>query len=81
MSLARYDNRKGFCRYVANKRKMGDNVGLCWKETRDMATLDMEKAEVLNDFCASYSMASASATLLQLRNGNASAGRKTLQAL
>lgn len=44
LSLARYDNRKGFCRYLANKRKTGDNVGLCWKETRDVATLDMEKA-------------------------------------
>lgn len=43
LSLARYDNRKGFCRYVANKRKTGDNVGPCWKETRDMASLGYGK--------------------------------------
>lgn len=77
LSLARdvKDNGKGFHRYIANKRKPRDDVGPLRKETGDLTTLDMKKAEVLNDFCASYSMASASATLLKLRNGNTGAGR------
>lgn len=55
LSLARdvKDNGKGFHRYIANKRKPRDDVGPLRKETGDLTTLDMKKAEVLNDFCAS----------------------------
>ncbi|KFQ47588.1 hypothetical protein N333_10656, partial [Nestor notabilis] len=55
LNLARdvKDNRKGFCRYVANKRHTSDNVGPLQKLLGELATLDLEKAEVLNDFFAS----------------------------
>lgn len=46
------DYRKGFYRFVANKRKMRHNVGPLWKEMGAVATLDKEK-EVLNKFYTS----------------------------
>ncbi|GAB0179938.1 mitochondrial enolase superfamily member 1 [Grus japonensis] len=46
-------NKKSFYRYVSDKRKTSEYVGPLWKETRDLVTQDMEKAEVLNDFFAS----------------------------
>jgi len=46
-------NKKSFCRYLSGKRKTRENVGPLWKETGDLVTQDMEKAEVLNDFFAS----------------------------
>ncbi|GAB0176707.1 mitochondrial enolase superfamily member 1 [Grus japonensis] len=55
ISLARdvKDNKKSFCRYVSEKRRMRENVGPLRNETGDLVTQDMEKAEVLNDFFAS----------------------------
>ncbi|GAB0176277.1 hypothetical protein GRJ2_000092900 [Grus japonensis] len=55
ISLARdvKDNKKSFYRYVSDKRKMRENVDPLWKETGDLVTRNMEKAEVLNDFFAS----------------------------
>uniref|UniRef100_A0A8B9ITC8 Reverse transcriptase domain-containing protein n=1 Tax=Amazona collaria TaxID=241587 RepID=A0A8B9ITC8_9PSIT len=47
------DNRKGFFRYIANKRQTRDTVGPLQKLSGELATLDLEKAEVLNDFFAS----------------------------
>uniref|UniRef100_A0A8B9F277 Reverse transcriptase domain-containing protein n=1 Tax=Amazona collaria TaxID=241587 RepID=A0A8B9F277_9PSIT len=47
------DNRKGFYRYVTNKRQTRDNVGPLRKLSGELDTLDLEKAEVLNDFFAS----------------------------
>ncbi|KFV10376.1 hypothetical protein N340_10119, partial [Tauraco erythrolophus] len=46
-------NKKNFYRYVSDKKRSRENVGLLQKETGDLATFDMEKAEVLNDFFAS----------------------------
>ncbi|KAK4818694.1 hypothetical protein QYF61_017915 [Mycteria americana] len=46
-------NKKSFYRYVGDKRKTRENVGPLQKETGDLVTWDMEKAEVLNDFFAS----------------------------
>ncbi|GAB0177945.1 mitochondrial enolase superfamily member 1 [Grus japonensis] len=43
-------NKKSFYRYVSDKRKMMENVGLLWKETGDLVTQYMEKAEVVNEF-------------------------------
>ena len=43
-------NKKSFYRYVGDKRKTRENVGPLCKEMGDLVTLDMEKAEVLNDF-------------------------------
>ncbi|KFQ42374.1 hypothetical protein N333_07813, partial [Nestor notabilis] len=55
LNLARdvKNNRKGFYRYIANKRQTRDNVGPLQKLSGGLATLDLEKAEVLNDFFAS----------------------------
>ncbi|KFP87718.1 hypothetical protein N310_01981, partial [Acanthisitta chloris] len=47
------DNKKSFNRYVTCKRKARDNVGPLRKKTGELATLDIEKAEVLNDFFSS----------------------------
>uniref|UniRef100_A0A8B9FTL9 Reverse transcriptase domain-containing protein n=1 Tax=Amazona collaria TaxID=241587 RepID=A0A8B9FTL9_9PSIT len=55
LNLARdvKDNRKGFYRYIADKRQVRDTVGPLQKPSGELATLDLEKAEVLNDFFAS----------------------------
>uniref|UniRef100_A0A8B9FNM4 Reverse transcriptase domain-containing protein n=1 Tax=Amazona collaria TaxID=241587 RepID=A0A8B9FNM4_9PSIT len=55
LNLARdvKDNRKGFYGYIASKRQVRDTVGPLWKLSGGLATLDLEKAEVLNDFFAS----------------------------
>ncbi|KFQ50852.1 hypothetical protein N333_11838, partial [Nestor notabilis] len=45
--------RKGFYKYVTNKRQTRDNVGPLQDETGELAALDLDKAEVLNDFFAS----------------------------
>ena len=54
LTLARdvKDNKKSFYRYFSNKRKTSEYVGPLWKETRDLVTQDMGKAEVLNNFIA-----------------------------
>lgn len=41
------DNRKDFYRYTANKRKTRDSVDSLQKKS-----MDKEKAEILNYFCA-----------------------------
>ncbi|KAK4817455.1 hypothetical protein QYF61_015610 [Mycteria americana] len=46
-------NKKSFYRYVGDKRKTRENVGPLRKETGDPVILDMEKAEVPNNFFAS----------------------------
>ncbi|KFV12289.1 hypothetical protein N340_06444, partial [Tauraco erythrolophus] len=55
LNLARdiKSNKKGFYRYVSDKKRSRENVGPLRKETGDLATQDMEKAEVVNDFFAS----------------------------
>jgi len=55
-------NKKSFYRYVSHKRKTRENEGPLWKETADLVTQDMEKAEVLNDFLPQSSPESAPAT-------------------
>ncbi|KFV01565.1 hypothetical protein N340_02895, partial [Tauraco erythrolophus] len=44
--------KKNFYRYVSDKKTTRENVGPLRKETGDLATWDMEKTEVLNDFFA-----------------------------
>ncbi|GAB0182897.1 mitochondrial enolase superfamily member 1 [Grus japonensis] len=46
-------NKKSLYRYTSDKRKITENVGPLWKETGDLITWDMEKADILNDFFAS----------------------------
>ncbi|GAB0202852.1 mitochondrial enolase superfamily member 1 [Grus japonensis] len=55
LNLARdvKDNKKGFYRYVSDKRRTREDVGPLWNETGDKVTQDIEKAEVFNDFFAS----------------------------
>ena len=46
-------NKKGFYRYVSDKRKDRETVGPLGKEKGHIFTRAMEKAEVFNDFFAS----------------------------
>ncbi|GAB0183275.1 hypothetical protein GRJ2_000792800 [Grus japonensis] len=42
------DNKKGFCKYIGDKRKTMENVGPLLNKTEDLLIQDMEKVEVLN---------------------------------
>ena len=57
LNLARdvKDNKKGFCKYIGDKRKTRDNVGPLLDKMGDLVTRDMEKAEVLDATFASVS--------------------------
>ena len=60
LSLARdaKNNRKGFDRYIAQKRKAKKSVPPLMDEKGELVKTDTEKAEVLNNFCASTFTAS-----------------------
>ncbi|KFQ75960.1 hypothetical protein N337_07842, partial [Phoenicopterus ruber ruber] len=62
-------NKKSFYRYVTDKRKTRENVGPFWKETGDLVTQDMEKAEVLNYFFASVFTGKCSSNTTQVTEG------------
>ena len=55
LNLARdvKDNKKGFYKYIGNKRKTRENVGPLLNKTRDLVTQDIEQAEVLTAFFVS----------------------------
>lgn len=42
------DYKKSFYRYVSSERQTGENVCPLWKDTADLVTQNIEKAEVLN---------------------------------
>lgn len=42
------DNKKDVCKYINNKRKRKDNMGLLLSEGGILVTEDIEKAELLN---------------------------------
>lgn len=42
------DNKTGLYRYIGDKRKSKENVGLLLNEMEGLVTQGMEKAEVLN---------------------------------
>ncbi|KFU99993.1 hypothetical protein N340_08025, partial [Tauraco erythrolophus] len=62
-------NKKNFYRYVSDKKRSRENVGPLRKETGDLATRDMEKAEVLNDFFASVFTGKSSSGTAQVTEG------------
>ncbi|KAK4818277.1 hypothetical protein QYF61_009995 [Mycteria americana] len=63
------DNKKSFYRYVGDKKKTRENVGLLQKEMGDLVTHDTEKAEVLNDFFASVFTGKCSSHTAQVTEG------------
>ena len=62
-------NKKEFYRYVNDRRKMRENVGPLQKETGDLVTQPVEKAEVLNDFFASAFNSKCSSHTTQVAEG------------
>ncbi|KFV19528.1 hypothetical protein N340_02998, partial [Tauraco erythrolophus] len=62
-------NKKNFYRYVSDKKRSREDVGPLWKETGDLATRDMEKAEVPNDFFASVFTGKSSSGTAQVTEG------------
>ena len=62
-------NKKSFYRYISDKRKASENMGPLWKETGDLLTQDMEKAEVLNDFLTSVFTGKCSSHTAQVTEG------------
>ncbi|KFV13270.1 hypothetical protein N340_03166, partial [Tauraco erythrolophus] len=62
-------NKKNFYRYVSDKKRSKENVSPLQKETGDLATQDMEKAEVLNAFFASVFTGKSSSCTAQVTEG------------
>ncbi|KFW00854.1 hypothetical protein N327_12339, partial [Fulmarus glacialis] len=62
-------NKKSVYRYLGDKRKMRENVVPLRKETGDLVTQDMEKAEVVNDFFASLFTGKCSSLTAQVTEG------------
>ena len=54
---------------AGDKRKTRENVGPLQKETGDLVTQDMEKAEVLNEFFASVFTGKCSSHTAQVTEG------------
>ncbi|KFV19397.1 hypothetical protein N340_02194, partial [Tauraco erythrolophus] len=59
-------NKKNFYRYVSDKKRPRENVGPLRKKMGDLATWDMDKAEVLNDFFASVFTGKSSSCTAQV---------------
>lgn len=69
-------NKKGFYKYVSDKRNTRENMDPLQKETGDLVTRDMEKAEVLNDFFAPFFTGIAPATPSKSQKAKAGTGRE-----
>ncbi|KFV20591.1 hypothetical protein N340_07832, partial [Tauraco erythrolophus] len=59
-------NKKNFYRYVSDKKRSREDIGPLRKETGDLATRDIEEAEVLNDFFASVLNGKSSSSMAQV---------------
>lgn len=55
-------NKKGFSKYNSDKRKTAENMDSLLKETGDMVTQDIQKAEVLDFFASVFIGKSSSHT-------------------
>ncbi|KFV03752.1 hypothetical protein N340_10407, partial [Tauraco erythrolophus] len=62
-------NKKNLYRYVSDKKRSRENLGHLQKQKGDLATQDMEKAEVLNDFFVSVFTAKSSSCTVQVIEG------------
>ncbi|KAK4817866.1 hypothetical protein QYF61_001676 [Mycteria americana] len=62
-------NKKSFYRYIGDKRKTRENVGPLWRETGELVTRDMEKAEVINNFFTSVFTSKCSSHTAQVAEG------------
>ncbi|KFV08917.1 hypothetical protein N340_13153, partial [Tauraco erythrolophus] len=62
-------NKKNFYRYVIDKKRSREDVGPLRKEMGDLATQDMEKAKVLNDFFASVFTGKSSSSTAHATEG------------
>ncbi|KFV07108.1 hypothetical protein N340_03742, partial [Tauraco erythrolophus] len=62
-------SKKDFYRYFSDKKRSRENVGPLRKEMGDLATQDMEKAEVLNDIFASVFPGKTSSGMTQVTEG------------
>ncbi|PKU40509.1 hypothetical protein llap_9185 [Limosa lapponica baueri] len=60
------DNKKNFYQFVRDKTR--EDMGPLWKETGDLVTQDMEKAEVVNDFFASVFTGKSSNHMAESKN-------------
>ncbi|PKU39222.1 rna-directed dna polymerase from mobile element jockey-like [Limosa lapponica baueri] len=71
LNLARdiKDNKKNFYRYVRDKGKTREVEGPLRKETGDLATQDMDKAELLNNFFSSVFTGKGSNHTAQVTEG------------
>ncbi|PKU49370.1 hypothetical protein llap_409 [Limosa lapponica baueri] len=58
--------KKSFYGYFSDKRKTKNNVDPLQKEMGDLATQDMEKADVLNDFIVSVFIGKCSSSTVQV---------------
>ncbi|KAG6924798.1 hypothetical protein G0U57_016461, partial [Chelydra serpentina] len=61
-------NKKGFFRYVSNKKKVKESVGPLLNEEGNLVTEDVEKASVLNAFFASVFTDKVSSQMAALRS-------------
>ncbi|PKU35024.1 hypothetical protein llap_14673 [Limosa lapponica baueri] len=77
LNLARdiKDNKKKFYRYVRDKGKTREHVGPLQKETGDLVTQDVEKAELLNNLFASVFTGKGSNHTAQVAGGKTGALR------
>ena len=56
------DSKKGFCKFIGDKRQTRENVGPLLNELGDLVIQDVEKVEVVN---ASFALVFTSKTKLQ----------------
>jgi len=71
LNLSRDNKRskKSLYRYIGNKRRTRENEGPLWKQTGELVTWDMEKAEVPNNIFVSVFASRSRVVILPLCSG------------